>query len=467
MTNGQMENMFQAPSAGRTTLVLMALDANVPVLVIAGYGLLRYGNPIAVLLVAPWLLLTVLAFPILLAMAELYTPRRSFWSLPTVLRVLSATLAVVLLFGLAYYFFGDRSNARELFTVLAVGMVAEVLVARSVTAVRARRERTVRPALVVGAGWEGNAVIDCTLREPRLRIKIAGIIEDDPLQRNLLYKGVRVVGNGQSLLEAAASHGVSLVVVAVSEGQNAELIKNLLQLKMRGVEVVDMPGFCERAMGQVPIRHVGDSWFLYSGGFDLLHRPVLQRLKRLFDIVAALLGLALSLPLLGLIALLVKLDSRGPVFYRQERAGLNEKPFQLVKFRTMRADAESGTGPVWASVRDYRVTRVGRWLRLTRLDEVPQFINVLRGDMSFVGPRPERPFFVEQLKKEIPYYALRFSVKPGLTGWAQVQYRYGASLEDAVEKLKYDLYYIKNMSASLDIWIAFKTLKVVIFAQGT
>ena len=459
--------MFQAPTAGKATLIQMALDANLPVLVIAGYGLLRHGNPIAILLAAPWLLLTVPAFPLLLAMAELYTPRQSLWSLSVLLRALAVTLAVVLLFGAAFYLVGDRSVARELFAALAVGMVAEVFLVRSVTAVRAKRRRTVRSALVVGSGWAGNAVIDCTLCEPRLRIKIAGIIEDDPLKRNILYKGVRVVGNGRSLPEAAAQHGVSLVVVAASEGQSAELIRNLLQLKMQGVEVVDMPRFCEQATGQVPIRHVEDSWFLYSGGFDLLHRPVLQRLKRLFDIAAALFGLALSLPVMGLVALLVKLDSRGPVFYRQERAGQNEKPFRLIKFRTMRADAESGTGPVWASVRDYRVTRIGRWLRLTRLDELPQFMNVLRGDMSFIGPRPERPYFVEQLKRQIPYYALRFSVKPGLTGWAQVQYRYGSSVEDAVEKLMFDLYYIKNMSARLDVWIAFKTLKVVLFAQGT
>jgi exopolysaccharide biosynthesis polyprenyl glycosylphosphotransferase len=228
-----------------------------------------------------------------------------------------------------------------------------------------------------------------------------------------------------------------------------------------------MPNFCERALGQIPIKNVEDSWFLYSGGFELLHRPFLQRFKRAFDVLAAAVGLALSLPLMGILALLVKLDSKGPAFYRQERTGQDEKPFQLVKFRSMRNDAEGGSGPVWASVRDYRVTRVGRWLRLTRLDEIPQFINVLKGEMSFIGPRPERPFFVEKLKKEIPYYALRFSVKPGLTGWAQVQYRYGASVEDAIEKLKFDLYYIKNMSWKLDIWIAIKTLKVVFFAQGT
>jgi sugar transferase (PEP-CTERM system associated) len=309
--------------------------------------------------------------------------------------------------------------------------------------------------------------VDCTLREPRLRVRVVGLLDDDPAKRNVQYKGVPVLGSGRRLREAVAEGGADLVVMAISGAQNAELIKALLDLKMRGVEVVDMPAFFERATGQIPIRNVEDSWFLFSGGFELLHRTGLQRVKRLIDVTISLAGIVLGLPLIGVVALLIKLDSRGPVFFRQERTGQGEKPFDLVKFRSMREDAERGTGPVWASVQDYRVTRVGRWLRLTRLDEIPQFINVLKGEMSFIGPRPERPHFVEQLKKEIPYYALRFCVKPGLTGWAQVQYRYGASVEDAIEKLKFDLYYIKNMSFGLDLWIALKTLKVVFFAQGT
>ncbi len=459
--------MFQAPAAGRTTLIHMALDANVPVIAIAGYGLARHGDPIAVLLSAPWLLLSALAFPVMLAVAQLYDPRCSWGSPMVSLRIAAATLAVVLLFGLAYYFTVDRAGAGELFAVLAVAMAAEVFVVRFVSALKERRARVVRSALVLGAGWAGRTVIDCTLREPRLRIRVAGVIDDDMSKRNVEYKGVRVVGTAQQLQQSVAQHGVDLVIMAISSIQNAELIGNLLRIKMSGVEVIDMPNFYERAMGQIPIKNVEDSWFLYSGGFDLLRRPVLRHFKRVFDIAASLVGLALSLPLLGIIALLLKLDSKGPVFYRQERTGQGERPFNLIKFRTMRSDAADGTGPVWASVRDYRVTRVGRWLRLTRLDEIPQFINVLRGEMSFIGPRPERPFFVEKLKSEIPYYVLRFSVKPGLTGWAQVQYRYGASVEDAIEKLKFDLYYIKNMSWKLDIWIAIKTLKVVFFAQGT
>jgi len=386
--------------------------------------------------------------------------------MPSLVRSVLVTLAVVALFGTAYFFFADRTTAWELFSLLAFAMVVEVFVARSVTALRARRERTIRPALVVGAGWAGRTVVDCTLREPRLRIRVSGLIDDDPLKRNVQYKGIPVLGTAQKLQEAVAHSGATLIVVAISHAQNAELIKNLLELKVRGVEVVDMPGFCEQATGQIPIMNVDDSWFLCGGGLELLDRPFLKGFKRTSDILAATLGLALSLPLMGLLALLVKLDSRGPVFDRQERIGKNEKPFHLIKFRTMREDGGGGAGPVRASVRDYRVTRVGRWLRFTRLDEIPQLINVLKGEMSFVGPRPERPFFVEKLKKEIPYYALRFAVKPGLMGWAQVQYRYGASVEDAIEKLKFDLYYIKNMSSRLDLWIAFKTLKVVFFAQG-
>jgi sugar transferase (PEP-CTERM system associated) len=408
-----------------------------------------------------------LAFPVMLAVVELYDPRCSWLSPLVSLRIMIATLSVAGLFGFAYFIVVDRSDVWELFAVLAVAMAAEVFVVRSVTAIRTRRARAVRSALVIGAGWAGRTVIDCTLREPRLRIKVAGIIDDDLSKRNVEYKGVRVIGTGQKLLDAVEHYGVDLVITAISYTQNAELIGNLLQLKMRGLEVIDMPNFCERALGQIPIKNVEDSWFLYSGGFELLHRPFLQRFKRMFDVVVASVGLVLSLPLMWILALLVKLDSKGPAFYRQERTGQNEKPFLLLKFRTMRHDAEGGTGPVWASVRDYRVTRVGRWLRLTRLDEIPQFFNVLKGEMSFIGPRPERPFFVEKLKTEIPYYALRFSVKPGLTGWAQVQYRYGSSVEDAIEKLKFDLYYIKNMSWKLDIWIAVKTLKVVFFAQGT
>jgi sugar transferase (PEP-CTERM system associated) len=460
---------FQLGATDRSTLVLMAIDANAPIFLLTGFGLVREGNPIAVLLEHPSLLLLAVAFPFAFVLARLYSLRQS-WSSPLVLlRVLAATFGVVLAFcgGLAIAGSGPPREHLELLGVVGFGMALQLVATRGVLSARARRRRLVRPALVIGAGWAGRTVIDTTLREPRLRIKVCGVVDDDPLKRNFQYKGIPVVGTGRTLTEEVERSGASLVIMAISYAQNAELIKSLLELKMRGVEVTDMPGFCERATGQIPIKHVEDSWFLYSGGFELLHRPLLQKAKRVFDVAASLVGLVLSLPMMAVVAVAVKLDSKGPVFFRQERTGQGEKPFRLIKFRTMREDAESATGPVWASVRDYRVTRVGRWLRLTRLDEIPQFLNVLAGDMSFVGPRPERPFFVEKLKREIPYYGLRFAVKPGLTGWAQVQYHYGASVEDAIEKLKYDIYYVKNMSARLDLLIALKTVKVVLFARGT
>jgi exopolysaccharide biosynthesis polyprenyl glycosylphosphotransferase len=459
--------MFKATTAvWTTTLVLVACDANLPVFVLAGYGALRHGDPLAVLLEQPWLLLTAFAFPVAFALAERYEPRRSWRSLRAAARTVAATLAVVFFFALVSYLAGVRAGQRELFTVLAVAMVTEVFLVRGLVALKTHHARSVHAALVVGAGRDGCTVIDCTLRDPRLRVRVVGFIDDDSLKRNYQHRGVSVIGTGESLQSEATRHAIDLVVVAVNRPQNAQLIKNLLQLKMHGVEVVEMPAFYERATGQCPLKHVQDSWFLYSAGFDYLHRPYLQMLKRGIDLVGSLVGVVVSLPLLGIVALLIKLESRGPVFAHLERVGKDEKPFLLVKFRTMRGDVGMTGALEFTNVRDYRVSRIGRWLRLTRLDEIPQFINVIKGQMSFVGPRAEQPLLVEKLKKDIPYFVLRFAVRPGLTGWAQVQNGFGASGEDAIEKLKYDLYYMKNMSFLLDSFIVLKTLKVVLFARG-
>jgi exopolysaccharide biosynthesis polyprenyl glycosylphosphotransferase len=217
-------------------------------------------------------------------------------------------------------------------------------------------------------------------------------------------------------------------------------------------------------MGKLHIEEIKPSWFIFSDGFRL--NATRKVSKRIFDNIFALLGLTVTSPLFPIIALLIKIDSRGPVLYRQIRLGEGEKEFSLYKFRTMKQDAETGTGAIWAKEKDSRVTRIGSILRKTRLDELPQFINVLKNDMSFIGPRPERPEFVKKLKQTIPYYTMRHFVKPGITGWAQVKYRYGASVEDSMEKLRYDLYYIKNLSLALDLLIIIDTIKVVFFGKG-
>jgi sugar transferase (PEP-CTERM system associated) len=227
---------------------------------------------------------------------------------------------------------------------------------------------------------------------------------------------------------------------------------------------MEAPSFYELVQGRLMLESITPSWFIFSSGFRRTSK--FSICKRCMDIVLSCIGLLLTLPFFPLIALAIKLDSPGPVFFRQERFGNKEKRFELYKFRTMRQDAEKGTGAVWAEKNDPRITKLGHFFRGSRIDEIPQLINVLKGDMSFVGPRPERPEFVEKLKQVIPYYSKRHFIKPGLTGWAQVRYPYGSSVEDAVEKLRYDLYYIKNISPFLDTLIFLETIKVVLFGRG-
>jgi sugar transferase (PEP-CTERM system associated) len=240
--------------------------------------------------------------------------------------------------------------------------------------------------------------------------------------------------------------------------------RQLLDCKMSGVRVTDYLSFVERELGRVDLRELDPAWLVFSDGFNT--SVALDFTIRLFDIAVSLLLIVFTLPIIVVTALLIRLDSPGGALYRQERVGLNGTVFRLVKFRSMRSDAEAAAGPRWAGVNDDRVTRVGRFIRMTRIDELPQVFNVLRGEMSLVGPRPERPFFVETLSRAIPHYRERHRVKPGITGWAQINYPYGASIEDAREKLSYDLYYVKNRSLFLNILILLQTVKVVLWPSG-
>jgi sugar transferase (PEP-CTERM system associated) len=237
----------------------------------------------------------------------------------------------------------------------------------------------------------------------------------------------------------------------------------ILDCKLQGVRVEDWPTFYEKLTGKIVIKNLRPSWIIFADGFT--RNNITEAIKRLIDVLLAILGLCFSFPLMIIISVLTKIDSAGPIFFRQERVGKNGKIFTLIKFRTMVADAEKHTGPVWAQNSDPRVTRLGKLLRRTGMDEIPQLFNVLKGDMSFVGPRPERPHFVAELQDKIPYYSQRLAVRPGVTGWAQVRYGYGATVEDAIEKLEYDLYYIKNMSTFLDFLIILSTMHKVIFAK--
>ena len=273
-----------------------------------------------------------------------------------------------------------------------------------------------------------------------------------------------IVGDSSDLLATARQVHADVIVVALSERRGYFPLGDVLRCKLNNILIMDAPTIYERVQGKLMLESITPSWLIFSQGF--MRTSLFSFSKRSIDVILSVIGLLLTLPFFPLIALSIKLDSRGPIFFRQLRVGNREKQFMLYKFRSMRQDAETGSGAVWASENDPRVTRLGRFLRNSRVDEIPQLINVLKGDMSFVGPRPERPEFVEKLKKIIPYYSKRHFIQPGLTGWAQVRYPYGASVEDAIEKLRYDLYYIKNISPFLDTLIFLETIKVVLFGRG-
>lgn len=255
-------------------------------------------------------------------------------------------------------------------------------------------------------------------------------------------------------------------LVVLPDAINNESAHQLLDMRMSGVRVFNVEEFYERFLFKVPLKFLRKSWFATSAEFSLLHHEVPLRVKRIIDVLLSVVMLVLSMPIMLFAALLVFLYDRGPVFYSQVRVGVNDQPFRLYKFRSMIPDAEKSGKAQWAQKKDNRITPVGNFLRLTRIDELPQLINVLRGDMSFIGPRPERPDFVVDLEQAIPFYQYRHAIKPGITGWAQVMYPYGASQEDAERKLEYDLYYIRNYSLMLDIYIVLRTIRVVLFGKG-
>lgn len=263
--------------------------------------------------------------------------------------------------------------------------------------------------------------------------------------------------------ETAARLNAAYVVQAADDMRGANWVDGLLRCRLQGRRVYEATGFCERVLRRIPVQFLRASDFAFAD--ELTVSPLRRTLKRGFDIAVASLLLMLSAPFLLLVVVAIKLDSKGPIFYRQERTGLFGSTYHLWKFRSMRTDAEKH-GAVWAKANDDRVTRVGRFIRRARIDEIPQVFNILTGDMSFVGPRPERPVFVEQLKQQIPFYGLREAVKPGLTGWAQIRYPYGASVEDARNKLEFDLYYVKNGSLFLDVGIIFHTVRHVLLGRG-
>jgi len=340
-----------------------------------------------------------------------------------------------------------------------------VLVTRTIFSRVSRTGMLRRRVLILGQGPRASQLRD--LAKERfgayfLPVAQVGLQEKSPVTTvGAIQLKERV--DSLDLLAMAREVTASEIVIA-SEDRRGLPVHQLLQCKLSGVRVTDYVDFYERESGRVDLAALRPSWFIFSDGFRT--GPIVEGLKRTFDVVLALLTLMLVFPIIALTAIAIKLEGKGPVLYRQERVGLRGEVFTLLKFRSMTQDAEVNGSPVWAAQRDPRITRVGWFIRKTRIDELPQLYNVLRGHMSFVGPRPERPYFVNRLAQSIPYYQERHAVKPGITGWAQVNYPYGASLEDARNKLSYDLYYLKNRGLFLDLIILIRTVRVVLWPDG-
>ena len=366
--------------------------------------------------------------------------------------------------------------AHQIFNLLPVGfgnveairtsamlVIAALILRRVVMGYWATKSRAGSRVLVFGAG-PAALMVGSTLRAADPLATIVGYFPG-PNEKQSSVPAGECLGTEQSLTQTARRLNVDEIIVALTERRSGSMpLRELLDCKLAGVRVFDITTYFERMLGQIRVDFVNAGWLIFGDGFNQgFYRTAI---KRVFDILCALVLTVLAAPIMLITAVAIKLESQGPVFYRQERVGAANKVFKVSKFRSMRTDAEKDGKPRWAAAQDDRITRVGNIIRRLRIDELPQLFNVLSGDMSRVGPRPERPFFVEQLTHEIPYYAVRHSLKPGVTGWAQVRYQYGSTIEDAQEKLQYDLYYVKNHSLFLDCVVLFETVGVVLTGKG-
>ncbi len=310
---------------------------------------------------------------------------------------------------------------------------------------------------VLGTGERAQRVVQGLRQNPELGVEIAS-------WTGKLEGAVTRDSVAAHLMEVVHRQKVHRVIVAMPDRRGTIPMRELLDLRMQGIKIEEAATWLEKISGKIEVESLHPSWLVFGEGFR--RNTFVKAIRRAISVIISLIGLILALPLLPFIILAIRLDSKGPVFYTQTRVGKGGRLFKVVKFRTMRQDAEAESGPRWAGDHDPRVTRVGKFLRASRLDEIPQMWCVLKGDMAFVGPRPERPEFIEMLSKEIPYYGVRHIVRPGITGWAQVKYKYGRSVDDSREKLQYDLFYIKNASIGLDLLIMFQTVKTVLLGRG-
>ena len=379
-------------------------------------------------------------------------------------RTLQALGLASIVMAVIFYTYPQMLFGRGVFLISLLFMLSTMILWRVFVMWLLGHPRLAERVLILGTERNAIDLAREALDRPEQGYKIVGFVGDDPQLVGQSLVNPRVLGLTDDLQQIVNRYHINRIVLAINERRGRMPLGSLIEMKLRdGLAIEESDSFYERLTGKVSTGTLRPSWLIFSGPS---RRMIFYRqLRRLLDVLLSVVGLVLSFPIMMFTAVAIRLDSRGPILYRQTRVGQRNRTFTIMKFRSMRIDAEPG-GPVWAEEDDPRVTRVGRVIRKLRIDELPQFINIIRGEMTFVGPRPERPEFVSRLEREIPYYSQRHLVKPGLTGWAQVRYPYCASVEDAIQKLQYDLYYIKNQSLLLDVITLFETVRIVLFGRG-
>ena len=446
---------------------LVADIVEVAALLVAFFAavLLRFGEVAEYPLLVPKALCNTAVIAFCLSYADLFDGFSYRSRLEEALRVVQSLLAAVLLLALVYWTLPALQVGRGVLTLHFVLGGTAVLALRQARLSAAGRRVLGDNVLILGTGQSAQQIAREMIARPTLGLRVCGFLGEHASEVGRRIVNPSVVGTLDRVAETVSRHRVSMIVVALEDARGRMPVAALLRQRVSGVRIYEVTTLFEHLTGRIPLSTLRPSWLVFAPGF--FHPPLYLSSKRAIELSLALLAGGISLPACAVIGLLVKLTSRGPVLFRQERVGEGGRVFVLYKFRTMRADAEAESGPVWAARDgDPRVTPLGHVLRTLRVDELPQLLNVLKGDMSLVGPRPERPHFVETLRAIIPYYDERHSVRPGITGWAQVKFPYGSNLEDAEAKLQYDLYYIKHMSWIFDVSIMVYTLRVMLMGYG-
>lgn len=417
-------------------------------------------------LIWPKVLLVSIITQLSLYFNDLYEFKTTDTGIDLASRLIQAIGITSIALAIIYFIWPGMVIGRWIFFASLVLLLLFLVSWRFLYSLVIRRKLFAEKAIIVGSGELAKDILDEIYSRKDLSYNIGVLIthEKDKDNKDAICE-MPVHCGFENIRDLAEDEDVSSIIVALDEKRGFFPYKELLDCKIRGINIIDGESFYERITGKLLLEKINPSWLIFSDGF--VKSGVSKITKRLVGLFLSTMMLILFAPLMLLVAAAIKLDSPGPVLFSQERVGEYGKIFILYKFRSMRTDAEKSSGPVWATEDDPRVTRVGKIIRKLRIDELPQLWNVFIGAMSFVGPRPERQFFVDTLKQSIPYYNERFSVKPGITGWAQIKYPYGATEKDALEKLKYDLYYIKNMSFVFDLMVIFHTVKIVLLGRGS